>query len=482
MSEINTILNSIDPMDVRAELFRHRDFNFIVSGYNEDGHWVTHKKQKEAFELLTSGDYEEILYGGAAGGAKTFTGCAWLLFMCYLYPETRWFVARNELKDIIDSVLVTFMDVCKRYGFSDYKYNAVKNFIQFGNGSHINLIEIKRKPRDPMFEDLGSTEYTGGWIEEVGEIDERGATVLTSRVGRYKNTQYKINPVVLYTCNPKKNWAKSEFYDKWLAKTLEIEKYYLPCLLTENPFAPKSYVKKMKRLAEKDKALYERLFKGNWEYEDNPYQLCDQEMIEAIFSNELDHGKRYITVDAARFGSDKAVIGVWEGWVLVEVLEMAISKTTEIDAAIMHLRRKYRVPRTRCVCDADGIGAGVVDGSRVKAFHNGARPIYERGLGVRSPNYKNLQVQCLFKLADKINEAGILIKAALSKKQIADIKQELAQIQRKGDFEPDRKLDCKSKEDIKADIGRSPDYRDMMLMRVYFDLKKSTTDLQTTWN
>ena len=70
----------------------------------------------------------------------------------------------------------------------------------------------------------------------------------------------------------------------------------------------------------------------------------------------------------------------------------------------------------------------------------------------------------------------------LSSQQKKHIKQELQQIQRKADFEPEKKLECKSKADIKADIGRSPDYRDALLMRVIFDLKKSFAELVTTWN
>lgn len=482
----------ITAIDIMTELFRKGDFSFIVTGENEDGETVTHEKQRQAFEVLMSNLYEEFLYGGAAGGAKTYTGACWVLFMGLMYPGTRYFVARNELKDLEKSVLVTFRDICKRFGFTDYNYNAVKHYITFGNGTVIELIEVKYKPSDPMFEDLGSTEYTAGWIEEVGEIHVTGATVLTSRCGRYKNKEIRLNVTkknprgdallgtVLYTCNPKTNWARTAFYDKDLNGTLEPEKFYLQCLLTENPFAPKGYVKKMRRMADKDKALYERLFKGNWDYEDNPLQLCEQEMIDAVFSNNhVPEGKGYITVDAARFGSDLAVIKVWSGWQVVAMLTFAISSTTEIDAGIMYLRQKYRIPRTRSVADADGVGGGVVDGSRIKPFHNNARPIRE---GNKIPNYKNLQTQCLYKLAEKINEGGLWYNMDLSEQQKKHIKQELQQIQRKADFEPDKKLECKSKADIKADIGRSPDYRDALLMRVIFDIKKSFAELVTTWN
>ena len=45
----------------------------------------------------------------------------------------------------------------------------------------------------------------------------------------------------------------------------------------------------------------------------------------------------------------------------------------------------------------------------------------------------------------------------------------------------DKKLECKGKAQIKQDIGRSPDYRDMIFMRIFFDLRK-TRSLETIWS
>ena len=472
-------------LQMRIELFRAGNFDFIVKGKNEYGELVTHEKQREALKILTSNKYEEFLYGGAAGGAKSWTGCAWVLFMALCYPNTKYFIARNELKDIIDSVLVTFNKVARSYGFSDYKYNAVKNFIQFGNGSHINFIEIKYKPSDPMFEDVGSTEYTCGWIEEVGEIHQTGAAVIASRVGRHLNGKCGIKGIVFYTCNPKQNWAKTDFYDKHITNSLEPEKKYLSCLITENPFIESDYVNKLRRIGEKDKSLYERLFKGNWDYEDNPLQLCEQEMVDQVFrNNHVMQGRTYITADVARLGSDKAVIGVWRGWRLIEVITFDISKTTEQQDAINQLRRKYQIPKNRCIADADGVGGGVVDNCGILGFNNNGKPLKEVGVYADkkdAPSYRNLQIQCLYHLADKVNEGGLWIMADLDKEQKKFIKQELSQIiKAPSDY---GKLTLKPKSEIKKDIGRSPDYRDMLLMRVYFDLKRNNTvDLVTNWS
>ena len=163
----------------------------------------------------------------------------------------------------------------------------------------------------------------------------------------------------------------------------------------------------------------------------------------------------------------------------MEVISLDISKTTDIELAIKTLRFKYKVSRNRVVIDQDGVGGGVVDGVGGIGFKNNGRPIK---INRDSPNYKNLQVQCLYYLANKINEGGINIKCDLTGSEREEIKEEMAQIQSKGDPDPERKLDCKSKGDIKSDIGRSPDWRDMFLMRAYLDLKKSNVNLITEWS
>jgi phage terminase large subunit len=495
-NDINQLLSNVNPLSLRINLFKQGVFDFISENVakNSEGNFIkgdtaTHEKQKEALRILTSNKYDQFLYGGAAGGAKSWTGMCWITFNCLAYPNTRWFIARNELKALTDSVLVTFRKVCSEYGITDYKFNAVKNFIEFPNGSYINLIEVAYKPSDPMYEDVGSTEYTGGWFEEVGEINKKAVSVLQTRVGRHLNDKYGLDGIVFLTCNPKQNWAKSDFYTKHLNGSLytdnlledTIKRVYLNCLVTENPFIEQKYIDNLRKQAKEDKSMYERLFKGNWDYEDNPYQLAEQEMIEAIYTNDhVAQGNKigYITADIAGQGSDKAVIGYWEGWNLVEIVTFDKSTASELINAIKVLRFKHRVPQHRVVVDADGLGWGVVSSIGAKSFKNNASAIR---VGREIPNYKNLQTQCLYLLADKINQGELYISADLSTDQMQYINQELAQIQSKGDHDPEKKLECKGKAQIKQDIGRSPDYRDMIFMRIFFELK-NTISLVTNWS
>lgn len=100
-----------DRIKIECELFRRGVFDFITR--SERGH---HAKQEEALRILTDNTHTEFLYGGAAGGAKSWTGCSWLAFMSMSYPGTKWFIGREELKRLRESTLITFFKVCSQYG------------------------------------------------------------------------------------------------------------------------------------------------------------------------------------------------------------------------------------------------------------------------------------------------------------------------------------------------------------------------------
>lgn len=452
--------NNISSSDLRikVELFKRGIFDFITV---RDG--KKHEKQEQALRLLTSNIIVEFLYGGAAGGAKSWTGCSWLVFMCLAYPKTKWFIGRESLKRLRESTLITFYKVCSAYGVKrdvDFKYNGQDHYIEFANGSRIDMLDLRYLPSDPLYERYGSIEYTGGWIEEGGEINFGAYDTLKTRIGRHLNDLYGITRKLFVSCNPKKNWMYFTFYKPSLKNELPENMVYLPCLVQENPFIEKDYIDALR--STNDKVKKERLLKGNWEYDDNPNALCSYDTILEIFDNRLaeKNGRKYLTADIARFGSDKARIGVWDGFVLIKVVSFDVSKTTLIQDTINHLRESYKIPKHRSVADEDGVGGGVVDNCGIIGFVNGSKPF-------DGENYKNLQTQCGYKLAEYINDNKVGIECELSSEEKEMITIELEQLQtHKADS--DGKLELKPKELIKEDIGHSPDWRDLFLMRMLF--------------
>lgn len=414
------------------------------------------KKQKKAIRLLTDQTTDYIGYGGAAGGGKSFLGCYWLMQLGYYAPGTKYFIGRDSLKDTRASVLFTWSKVAEMFGFTSYKFD--ENGITFANGSIIELLDLSYYPyKDPLFERFGSKEYTAGWIEEASQVNYQAFEVLKTRVGRWRNENIKAK--ILCTFNPKKNWIDTTFYRPFVLGNETSDTRFIFATVRDNPHLPPDYIKRLHEL--KDEATKQRLLFGNFDYDSDPTVLIDYSIIKSIWSNiYVQSGKKYITADVARFGSDKAVIMVWDGFKIIEVVTFDISKTTDIQNAINALRMKHKVQLSDIVVDEDGVGGGVVDSLHCEGFVNASKPY--------NPQYANLKTECGYKLAEMITQ--IYFEASVGEQEKTNIEQELGQL-KTYDSDKDGKLKMLPKEKIKENIGRSPDYLDNFIMRMYFEVR-----------
>lgn len=408
----------------------------------------------------------------AAGGGKSFLGCTWLLFMSLCYPGIKSFIGREELKRLRSSTLITFFKVCTQYEIDKelWKYNGQDHYIEFKNGSRIDLLDLCYLPSDPLYERYGSSEYTIGFIEEGGEVNFGAFDTLKTRVGRHLNNEYNIKRKILITANPKKNWMYEEFYKPWKTDTLPAHRAYLPCLVTENPFIDPDYIEGLKTT--KDETKKQRLLFGNWDYDDDPNKLVDFDAILDMYSNEyaLDDNKRYISADIAGMGSDLFVIGVWSGYHLIKIHTMQKSDGKQVLMAIKELAVQFKVPISRIVYDADGIGSflgGWLHGA--VRFNNGGRAFKFKG---KDEQYANLKTQCAYKLAEKINGRELYVLPTTPENE-EKINQELSTCLKRDKVDDDNKLRIISKEDMKELVGRSPDFLDMLLMRMVFEYKSN---------
>lgn len=425
------------------------------------------KKQFEVLKLLEDDKTEEIIFGGGAGGAKSFIGCYWLLKNCLKYPGTRWLMGRAKLKTLKETTLVSFLKVCKLQGVMNGEHfiiNHSSNTIKFFNGSEILMKDLFYYPSDPQFDELGSLEITGAFIDEVNQIVELAWVIVNTRI-RHMLDEYNLTPKMLGTCNPSKNWVYKNFYKKNKEGNLDSNKRFIQSLVHDNPFISKHYIKKLEASPKQQR---DRLLYGKWEIDDSN-SLIDYDNIVNIFSNNFIHdsGKKYITCDVARLGSDKAVICVWSDLKVIEVYEFDKSRINELQELILSLKKTHSIGNNNIVIDADGVGGGLVDilGSGVKEFNNNAKAL-------KDENYQNLKTQCYYKLAEYIQANKIWISAKLSTKQQEEIIEELEQIKSVPN-DMDNKLKILSKTEVKANIGRSPDYSDALMMRMFFEFSKS---------
>lgn len=435
-------------------------------------------RQLEAYNYLRDEQTTFILYGGAAGGGKSWLASDWLQRCCYYLPGSRWFVGRNNITDTRESFLVTFRKVAKAYNFTAYTERA--NSISFDNGSEILFLDLTYYPyKDPLFERLGSKEYTGGVIEEAGEVDPGAFDTLKTRIGRHLNKEYGVPSKILLTCNPKRGWLKELFYDPWRNGELEEPYAFIPALSADNTMLGSDYIANLESIS--DEARKARLLHGDWDYEDNPFGLMELDAIQDAFVNDHvpQEGYKWLTADIAAYGSDLFVAGVWHGFVLIDYIVKEKTGGKDIVDEINKLRVKHGISPSRVIFDADGIG-GLLGGSggflkRAKAFNAISRPVVPRRIKkqqakVAAIEYANLKSQCMFLMAQRINEGGYHLKAFKGSQYEQRCKLELEQA-RRGAVDDDRKLTIESKKLEKARLGgKSPDLRDMIMMREYGEL------------
>lgn len=369
----------------------------------------------------------------------------------------------------MQSTYVTWTKVCKYHKIpeSSWKLNGQYNYIEFTNGSRIDLVDLKYLPSDPLYERFGSLEYTDGAIEEAGEVNYLAYDTLKSRVGRHRNEEFKVNPTMLITGNPKKNWTYIEFYKKYKKNKLPKGVKFIQALYKDNPYTAKSYEQQLSSIT--DKVNKQRLMFGNWEYEDDETCLMSYQNITDLFTNPVIAGEdKYIVADIARYGRDKTVISIWSGMVLKEFIVKIKQGVDQTAETIRTLMWDYNIPYSHCLIDDDGVGGGVVDILRgVNGFVNNSAPILNNTTGEKE-NYQNLKTQCAYTLAEAVKNHEIRIEC--QDEQIkSDLIEELEQIKMK-DIDDDNKKKIIPKDEVKEIIGRSPDFSDNLLMRMWFSL------------
>lgn len=443
-------------------------------------------KQIQAAEYWIDSETEEILYGGAKYGGKTYLGCSLIFGDALIYPETQYFIARQTLSDLRKFTIPSIHERFKHWGLDVTRYasfNGQDNIFNLYNGSKVYLLECKQNPSDPMFERFGSMQMTRGWIEEGGEVVEAAKANLYLSIGRWKNDIYNLKKKLLITANPKKGWMKRDFVDPFKNGTMPYARKYIQAFPTDNLHGSKDYIESLRK--EKDLVRRQRLFEGDWDYDEDKDSLISYDALTDAFTNTVVRdNQRYLVVDVARLGKDKTVFSFWDGLELYELQMFQKQDTQRTEQQVKDFAAIHHIPYSNIIVDEDGVGGGVVDHLfGIKSFVANSSPLptaneikmkhstIEHSL-VPKRNFKNLKSQAGFKLAELINER----KISFSVDQRDTIMEELTSLLRQKDFDSEGKLQLRPKDLVKAELGRSPDVGDTLIMRMFFELRKEALD------
>lgn len=418
-------------------------------------------KQHLVCELFDDKTTTEIVYGGAAASGKSYLICALMTMKALTNNGIRIGLARNQISTLKKTTLTSLFEVFSDWGIQKglhYNYNSNSGIIQFFNGSEIVLIELSYMPSDAQYTRLGGLLLTFAVVDELAEVEEKGFNILKTRVGRWKNTETNIKPIIIGTCNPLKNWLYYKYYIPYVNETLKPYQRFIAALPQDNPFISQAYIDNLfnaSSIQDRQRLLY-----GNWNYEHLPDALLSPEEIDNIWDDATTDkdAHTYISADIAIKG-DKCVVMVWKGYTLIDT----IINPPDVEFCIKEQMTIHNVPQYRISIDSDGIGNLLqAKFKNAKFIHNGAKTF-------KNENYKNLKVQLYVKLCQLIKENKIKI---LSSNYKEDIKDELGQIQYKTNENEIGKVDLVSKAEIKKVLGRSCDFSDCMAYRMFFEYRE----------
>lgn len=468
---IETQITKQDQLEGNIRLYKeYGEFDWFVPPH--------FKTATEALEFLVNDDYiSDVLFGGAAGGGKSYTGWAWLIVECLAWKGINTVVLRKQLNDITTAGLETFQEVARNLGLIEgYHWqlhggmNAIlidlHGDLKRSKCSKIWMKGTDKKAGDKEVQSLGSTLYAYGFVEEGGQVPFNAYDTLAhSRLGRCpQGIKYGLVPKCFITCNPSDNWVKHEFYTPFKKGKLEDHKIFINSFVNDNPFQTDLYKRNLDRIG--DTVQKKRLRDGEWEFTSTDYDLVSNEAISDLFYNDhVEHGKRRMSADIALRGKDKFTLLYANGLrtKVVSTIDKCGGRT--LLNLIKTKASEHGVPRSQIVFDGDGVGNFLEEFLVVSnAFHGGGSP---KGKEAKK-EYDLLKTQCAYKLAEFVEDRKIYIECD-DPELIERITREFKCLKRQKNM--DGKLKLITKDDMKElNNNQSTDYLDLWLMLMWFYL------------
>lgn len=341
-----------------------------------------------------------------------------------------------------------------------------------------------------------STMYISGWENRENFRGKKAKHIVFDEVDTMRNFligwQEIFRPALMdlrggadFIGTPKKENPNLRRLEKIAQTDSDYQTFHFTTY--DNPFIDKTEIEKAKRELDYDTFKQEILA----EYLDNAGALFHYDALVDVFSNIVDDGERYLTVDIADDGSDKTIFSFWRGLCEYRREEFSRLNTEGIISQIREYAKDDRIPYSHILVDAIGVGAGVASSSLLDGiigYKSSYQAIKTDANIVRLPNvnytkiaaalvsdYKNLRSQCVFTLSDKINNH--LIASMVSGRQKEAIIEELSNYQ--DTSKGDGKRMATQKEEVKDIIGRSPDASDTWIMRMYFEVMRTISPVQS---
>ena len=209
-------------------------------------------------------DADEVLFGGAAGGGKSYGQLADALVFALRYPKSRQLILRRTFGELEHSIIFTSLQF---YPAKAAKYRAAAHTWEFLNGS---LIEFGYCAAEKDVLRYQGAEYDTIRFDELTHFTEDQYTYLISRirgVNAYpKQIKSSTNPGGIGH-----SWVKRRFIDghtpgkKFLDAETGNTRVFIPSFVQDNVFLMRADQNYQRRLLQLPEAERKALLYGQWD-------------------------------------------------------------------------------------------------------------------------------------------------------------------------------------------------------------------------
>jgi hypothetical protein len=223
----------------------------------------------EKQKLFIDAEESEVLFGGAAGGGKSYGQMVDALLFALRYPTSKQLVLRRTFAELEKSLIRTSLAL---YPKEIYSFNSSSHTGRFKNGSVIDFGYCAAENDVYQYQ---SAEYDVVRFDELTHFTEAQYIYLISRVRGANSYPKQIKS----STNPGgigHSWVKSRFIDSGEAGTSFLgtdgmKRIFIPSLLDDNKFLREGdpeYKRRLLALPEREKKA---LLYGDWNIFEGQY-------------------------------------------------------------------------------------------------------------------------------------------------------------------------------------------------------------------
>lgn len=238
---------------------------------------------------------DETLFGGAAGGGKSYGQLIDAFLFAIKYPKSKQLILRRTFPELEKSLIRTHLEFYPR---EIYTYNSANHIGKFKNGSVIDFSYCDSEKDVYKYQ---SAEYDVIRFDELTHFTQDMYIYLLSRIrganGYPKMAKSSTNPGGIGH-----SWVKERFIDigepnkeHKIGKSTRI---FIPSKVQDNKFLLKydpDYINRLMNLSEKDQRT---LLMGDWDIFDGQYFNEFNREVHVIEPFVIPkHWKRYIAMD-----------------------------------------------------------------------------------------------------------------------------------------------------------------------------------------